>query len=166
MDKERCDQETNGVVIRSFRASDENAFRTLNEQWIKEYFQVEAKDLVVLNDPKGAILDAGGYILLAEIGNQPVGCCALLPMGERAFELSKLAVAPEYRGTGTGRKLVAAVIEKARQLGAQRLYLETNRVLIPARKLYESFGFRELAEHEVTPSPYKRADVHMELLLR
>src|ERR1700722_15949378 len=88
------------VSIRSFQAGDEVPFQTLNEQWIKHYFQVEARDRAILADPRKNIIDQGGHILLAVDGGRPVGCCALLPRGEREFEVSKLAVAPGHQGKG------------------------------------------------------------------
>lgn len=153
------------IVIRPFQKGDEAAFRKLNEQWINQYFKVEAKDQATLAHPQKYILDAGGQILIAVVDGQPVGCCALLFMREGEFEVSKLAVAPACQGQGIGRRLVAATIETARSLGAHRLYLESNHILTPAVRLYESFGFRHLATNEVSPSPYARADVYMELLL-
>ena len=45
------------------------------------------------------------------------------------------------------------------------LYLETNHVLTPAIHLYEAVGFRNLPQERVTPSPYARADVFMEMVL-
>ena len=77
-----------------------------------------------------------------------------------------MAVTPAFQGSGIGRKLLRAVIDAAWALRARRLYLETNHILTPAIRLYESMGFRHLASEEITPSPYERADVYMELLLR
>ena len=165
MDLDRSASNAEEVFIRSFQSGDEAAFRTLNEQWINQYFKVEAKDRATLADPQKTILEPGGRILLAIVGGLPVGCCVLLLMGEREFELSKLAVAPGHQGKGVGRRLVAAAIETARCLHAHRLYLETNHILMPAVRLYESLGFRHLDANQVTPSPYDRADVYMELLL-
>ena len=45
----------------------------------------------------------------------------------------------------------------------RRLYLETNRKLALAIRLYESVGFRHLPPERVVPSPYARANVYMEL---
>lgn len=39
------------LTFRSFHAGDETAFRELNEAWIRQYFEIEAKDLEVLGDP-------------------------------------------------------------------------------------------------------------------
>jgi putative acetyltransferase len=50
-------------------------------------------------------------------------------------------------------------------LGAA-LYLETNKKLTPAVRLYEALGFRHLSPERVVPSPYARADVYMELDLK
>ena len=154
------------VIIRSFQAGDEAAFRTLNEQWIKHYFKVEAKDEAAFADPRRTILERGGQILIATVGGRSVGCCALLRMNrEDEFEVAKMAVAAECQGKGIGRRLLGATIEEARRMRARRLYLETNHILTPAIRLYESLGFRHLDATQVTPSPYDRADVYMELIL-
>ena len=57
-----------------------------------------------------------------------------------------------------------AAIEEGRNAGAQRLYLETNHVLTPAIRLYESMGFKHIPQNRIVPSPYARADVYMELI--
>lgn len=154
------------VSIREFRPGDEIAFRTLNEEWIERYFQIEPAEAVILANPQGTILDPGGKIFFAVVEQRCVGCCALRRMNDDELEVAKMAVTPAYQGAGIGRKLLHAVIEAGRALGARRLYLETNHRLTPAIRLYESFGFRHLSPDEITPSPYQRADVYMELRLR
>jgi putative acetyltransferase len=153
------------IMIRSFQPGDETAFRQLNQDWISQHFRLEAKDQKTFDDPRTVILDDGGHILFAIADGQPVGCCALLSMGEHEFELSKLAVAPAHQGKGIGRQLMEAAIKTAKAAQARRLYLETNHILKPAIALYESLGFRHLDPGEVTPSPYDRADVYMDLRL-
>jgi GNAT superfamily N-acetyltransferase len=66
---------------------------------------------------------------------------------------------------GVGRKLLLSVLEAGRNLGARRLYLETNHILTPAIQLYESVGFTHIPPLRVTPSDYARADVYMEMFL-
>jgi GNAT superfamily N-acetyltransferase len=94
-----------------------------------------------------------------------VGCCALLRLDDASFEVAKMAVTPVWRGRGLGRRLLEYVIDRARQLRARRLYLETNSRLLPAIRLYESLGFQHLPTDRATPSPYRRANVYMELVL-
>lgn len=152
------------VVIRHFQAGDEHAFRALNEEWIVRHFGMESKDEAVFADPRAVVLNKGGIILFATIDGASVGCCALIKAGDAEFEVAKMAVTPECRGAGVGRKLLQAVIEAGRSAGAKRLSLETNHVLEPAIRLYESLGFQHIPAHRIKPSPYARSDVQMELL--
>ena len=151
------------VEFRHFEAGDESAFRELNEAWIAGNFVVEEKDWEVLNDPVGRILNPGGAIFMAMQEGAAVGTCALLAMKDGSFEVAKMTVAEQCRGQGIGKKLLAHVIGQAREMGASRLYLETNSKLQSAIHVYESLGFQHLPPR---PSPYTRANVYMELLLK
>jgi GNAT superfamily N-acetyltransferase len=153
------------IEIRPFRPGDETAFRRLNEEWIVRYFRIEPKDEKTFADPQGAILDHGGRIYFAVLGKECVGCCALLRRGENEFEVGKMAVSTDHQGQGIGRLLLLAVIDEARRAGATRLYLETNDVLTPAIRLYESEGFTRLDPVCIAASPYARSNVAMELNL-
>lgn len=152
------------VLIRAFRPGDEAAFRRLNEAWITRFFVLEEKDNATLGDPRKYILQPGGHILFAQRGADLVGCCALMRLTPDSFELAKMAVDEAFQGQGIGGRLIEAAIELARSLGTRRLYLESNSKLAPALHLYRRFGFRDVPADE--PSPYARADVRMELLLR
>jgi GNAT superfamily N-acetyltransferase len=153
------------VKIREFQPGDEESFRTLNEEWITRYFRIETKERQILADPKGTILDPGGKIFFAIADERCVGCCALRRMIDREYEVAKMAVTPAFQGMGVGRKLLLSVLEAGRNLGARRLYLETNHILTPAIQLYESVGFTHIPPLRVTPSDYARADVYMEMFL-
>ncbi|HEY3618956.1 MAG TPA: GNAT family N-acetyltransferase [Candidatus Sulfotelmatobacter sp.] len=153
------------ISIRQFQPGDAAAFRRLNEEWITRFFRIEPKEEAVLANPQANILDSGGRIFFATAGERCVGCCALIRISDREFEVAKMAVEPSYQGAGIGRKLLHAAIEEGRNAGAQRLYLETNHVLTPAIRLYESMGFKHLDADRIVPSAYARADVYMELIL-
>jgi putative acetyltransferase len=137
----------------------------LNEEWITRYFVLEPKDVATLTDPQATILDRGGRIFFAVRDGEPVGCCALLAIGPGEWEVAKMAVTETAQGSGIGRQILEVVIAQACAAGARRLYLETNSVLQPAIRLYESLGFTHLAADRVPPSEYQRAGVHMELWL-
>ncbi len=154
------------IEIRPLRAGeDATAFRTLNEEWISRYFTLEAKDREILGDPEGRILKHGGHILMAWLGEQAVGCVALIPMGDGVYELSKMAVSPEMRGLGIGRKVLLEAIKLARQIGARSLFLGSNSKLQNAVHLYESVGFRHVPAESIPDMPYVRANVFMDLPL-
>jgi GNAT superfamily N-acetyltransferase len=137
----------------------------MNEDWIRRYFVLETKDEASFADPQTSILRRGGRILFAVMNEEVVGCCALVAMGPGEFEVAKMAVAESSQRAGVGRYLLEQTIRAAHELGASRLYLETNKILTPAIRLYESVGFQHLAPERVVPSPYARANVFMEMLL-
>ena len=153
------------VIVREFQPADAEAFFELNREWIQRYFWLEPADLEVLWHPQTAILDNGGRILVAERNGVCVGCCALIAMGPGEYELAKMAVAPAERRHGIGRRLMTAAIALAEEMGATRLYLESNATLPGAIALYESMGFRHLPKERIKPSHYARADVFMERLM-
>nr|WP_299389233.1 GNAT family N-acetyltransferase [Allomuricauda sp.] len=138
------------------------AFRALNEEWIHKYFEMEEMDRISLHHPKEYILDKGGYIAVALFNDKAVGVCALIPTAREGyqFELAKMGVSPMAQGKGIGKKLGQHIVDKAKELGATRLYLESNRVLTPALNLYKKLGFEEMAG---ISSPYARSDIQMEL---
>jgi GNAT superfamily N-acetyltransferase len=154
------------VVIREFTPGDEVHFRRLNEEWIIRHFSsLEPMDQRLLADPRRTILAGGGRIFLAVRQGETVGCCALLAIGYGEFELVKMAVTESAQGEGIGRRLLDRAISEARDSGARRLCLETNRKLQPAIRLYESVGFRHVPAEQFAPSPYTRRDVCMEMSL-
>jgi putative acetyltransferase len=137
-------------------------FRKLNLEWLDKYNLTESHDLVVLDDPKGTILDKGGYIWLAKAGDKIVGSAALMKEHKGVYELAKMAVTAEYRGQGISKLLIETCLNKAKEIGASKLSLFSNHQLLTALKLYEKYGFRHV---EVKDSPFETADVKMELVL-
>jgi GNAT superfamily N-acetyltransferase len=84
-------------------------------------------------------------VLLAFDGTRPVGIATSFQgmstfLARRLLNLHDLAVIPEYRGKGVGRKLLAAVEAKARELGCCKMTLEVLEKN-PALQLYEAAGF-------------------------
>jgi putative acetyltransferase len=153
------------IEIRALaEGEDGTAFRTLNEEWITRYFALEASDRKTLENP-GAILAKGGRILMVYVDGAAVGCVALIAMGDGLYELSKMAVSPELRGLGIGRKLILYAIAQAREMGVVRLFLGSNSKLANAVHLYESVGFVHVPAERLPNMGYARADVFMEMML-
>lgn len=157
--------ETEITIRRLESHADGKAFRTLNEEWITQHFVIEAKDRQLLDDPQTEILGKGGQILMVCADSEPVGCVAIIPLGEGVCELSKMAVSPEMRGLGIGRRLLQQAILEARKMGAKSLFLGSSTKLPNAVHLYESVGFRHVSPEKIPPSPYTRANVFMAMEL-
>lgn len=154
------------VTVRDFRPSDAEAFRDLNLAWVEQYFTVEAEDRAQLEDPQTHILDQGGAILIADLDDIPVGTVGLVPgHQDGVLELVKMSARSDVTGRGIGRALMDAAIEKARVMGATKIWLETNTVLAAALALYRKSGFRELTGDELTETPYDRCNCQMVLEL-
>ena len=159
------------MKIRDYLPGDDRdaaAFRALNEEWLKRYFVMEPADHAVFDDPVGQIIAPGGVILLAEEGEQIIGCCALLaqPDDPQTYAVAKLAVTASFQGRQVGRRLMEAAIARARVLRATRLVLITNSGLQPARQLYEKLHFTYMDPAQASMlGQFKRGDTFMELLL-
>ena len=63
--------------------------------------------------------------LVADAGDEVVGCGALHVMWEDLAEVRTLAVHPEYRRSGVGSKILSAQLERARNLGIKRVFCLT-----------------------------------------
>jgi ribosomal protein S18 acetylase RimI-like enzyme len=147
------------MEIVEFEPAHAEAFRVLNEAWISKSFVIEAKDREVLDDPHGKIVAKGGRVFMALKDGAAVGCAALLKMDDGGYEVAKMTVSEDLRGSGLGRLLMQRCIDAGAEMGATRLYLETNSSLGPALGLYRAMGFRDLAPAQTA---YVRADVFME----
>jgi putative acetyltransferase len=155
---------SDNVVFRPMHSqADGDAFRALNEEWIASLFRIEEKDRITLGDPRGRIVAPGGQVYVAADGEVVVGCAALIRFGDGVYELSKMAVAPQARGQGIGRRLLGYIIEQARAMGAKTIFLGSSTKLKNAVHLYEALGFRHVLPAELPEMKYDRADVFMKL---
>jgi len=139
-----------------------NDFRDLNLEWLEKYNLTEAHDLEVINHPKEAVLDKGGYIFLAREGDRIVGTAGIANEGDSIYELVKMTVAPAFRGQGISKMLIEKCLDKARELKAKKIFLYSNSQLQTAIALYKKYGFVHV---DASNSPLLSADVKMELAL-
>lgn len=137
-------------------------FRRLNLEWLDKYNLAESHDLIVLADPKGIILDNGGFIWLAKAGDEIIGSAALMKGDHETYELAKMSVTKAWQGKGISKLLMDTCMKKAREIRAKKISLYSNHQLLTALKLYEKYGFRNV---EIVNSPFETADVKMELEL-
>ena len=106
--------------------------------------------------------DGGGPVLVAAADDgQLLGTVMLqvwpdggeVVQGPGEAEIRALAVRAEARGSGIGRALLAAVMERAASLGVRHLVLLTQPDMKAAHYLYERAGFRRLPDRDWSPEP-------------
>ena len=153
-------------VIRAQSISDIEHARELFKEYaawleIDLCFQNFEKELAEL---PGEYAPPNGRLLLAIKDTGIAGCVAMRKIGEGICEIKRLFVRPEFRGHGLGRALAEAIIREAKQLGYERMRLDT---LPPkmndAIALYRSLGFVEIEPYYDNPVPGAK---FMELRLR
>jgi DNA-binding MarR family transcriptional regulator/GNAT superfamily N-acetyltransferase len=125
---------------------------------LEQYFAELARRFDEGFDPgKGAKVGAeamnppNGWFFLARLDGRPVGCGGLAPLGAKTGEIKRVWTAPEARGLGVARRIVAAVEAAARAAGLTTLKLDTNRALKEAHALYRKLGFVETARYNDNP---------------
>ena len=101
--------------------------------------------------PSGPAARPPLIFLLARIEGRTVGCGALFDLDAETGEIKRMWVAPEARGLGVARRLLARLEAEARSAGKRRLVLDTNRTLREAMALYEKSGFRQIARYNDNP---------------
>lgn len=99
----------------------------------------------------GEYAPPSGCILLAMDGDSAVGCVALRAMEGSACEMKRLYVDSAQRGTGLGRRLAESIIDRAHEIGYERMFLDTLAEMREAIGLYRSLGFRETDPYRFNP---------------
>ena len=148
------------INIINFQDNFEKDFFDLNIEWLEYFFQVEEYDYEVLSNSKKYIINKGGKIFFAESAGNIIGTVALMPTKNKlVFELTKMAVKPDYRNKGIGKKLLKKCIDYSKSNGYSSIILYSNKKLNNAIHLYRNFGFKEIKIEK--KSPYLRANIKM-----
>ncbi|MEQ1865307.1 MAG: GNAT family N-acetyltransferase [Micropepsaceae bacterium] len=88
-----------------------------------------------------------GALLLARIGDMPVGCVLLRGIGEDVGEMKRLFVRPAFQNMGIACALVARLSELGLARGYKTLKLETGPLHTEAQTLYRNLGFQPAAPY-------------------
>jgi GNAT superfamily N-acetyltransferase len=102
----------------------------------------EAELLVAVNATNRVI----GTVTVCQAGNPWSEVCR-----PDELEFRMLAVDPSATGRGTGTALVAAVIARARELGAHRVVLCSVEAMHTARRMYQRMGFARMPDRDWSP---------------
>ncbi len=123
-------------------------------------FQNFDKELAAL---PGDYAPPEGRLLLATYEDQLAGCVALHNLEPETCEMKRLYLRPQFRGKRLGRTIADQIIAEARQIGYQRMRLDTvEPIMKDAVAMYRKIGFQEIAPYR--PNPIVGA-LYMELQL-
>jgi len=90
------------------------------------------------------------------IDDNLAGCAAVKELNASHGEIKSMRTSNQYLRKGVAAKLLAHIINQARERGYKHLSLETGAMAVfkPAHKLYQQFGFREcppFADYQLDP---------------
>ncbi|MBD3370594.1 GNAT family N-acetyltransferase [Candidatus Fermentibacteria bacterium] len=118
---------------------------------VKDLARFLHESLKPYEDPMGQIFDGldyalseepgkGGFVLLAELDNEPIGVVVMLNTGMKGYipenVLLFVAIRPDMRGKGLGGRIIKRALDEAQ--GDVKLHVEHDN---PAKRLYERIGF-------------------------
>jgi GNAT superfamily N-acetyltransferase len=91
------------------------------------------------------LLGPRGRLLVARLGDDPVGVGTLKPVDDTTAEIKRMYVRPAAQGLGVGRAILARLLQDARAEGYATVRLETLRFMTSAQALYRAFAFVDVA---------------------
>ena len=138
------------VCLRRVESADELALATALARefgdWATEQIGIELGIVIPPDedhptDVLDELLESGGRLYVAEVDGQAVGVGGLKLLSDAEGEIKRMFVRPTARGLGVGRAIVRQLIDDAKALGCETIYLESASFMHSAHALYSSVGF-------------------------
>lgn len=93
---------------------------------------------------RNEITNPQSHFLVAKVGDEVVGYAGYWAIVDEAH-VTTVAVHPDHRRMGLGKRLVRELLEHAQKVGIRCATLEVRRSNQAALSLYRQFGFEEVA---------------------
>jgi DNA-binding MarR family transcriptional regulator/ribosomal protein S18 acetylase RimI-like enzyme len=106
---------------------------------------------VTLPTPAEDFMPPKGYLIVARLFGQPIGCGALRITGRDVADVKRMWVAERARGLGIGRRILGELERIARSRRLKSIRLDTNESLKEAQSLYRTSGFTEVPAFNAEP---------------
>lgn len=130
-----------GLIIRPATTHDVKVIRELIDLYSLQK-RLLAKETVTL-------FESVQEFTVAEVASDVIGCGALHVMWEDLAEVRTLAVREQYRGKGVGKRMLDAIIDRARSIGVERLFCLTFET-----EFFSRHGFVEIEGAPVDQNVY------------
>lgn len=130
------------VQVREMRTGEAAAVRSLVLAGLAEHWGAVDPSLNPDLDDLAAAHPGSRTVVAVDAAGTIVGTGTVVPRGPDTAEVVRMSVATSWRGTGVGRQVLDALIERALAWGVQRLVLETTAGWSDTVAFYERCGFR------------------------
>lgn len=133
-------------------------FREYTEMLVREspsvadYLKIQHYD-AELHDLKSKYGLPDGRLYLARVDGAAAGCAALRRLDETRCELKRMYVRPQYRGQKISTSLLDRLLADAREIGYQKMLLDTLPFLTAAVTMYRRRGFKDIPGYNDSPLP-------------
>jgi putative acetyltransferase len=130
-----------GLSIRPFRPEDQTEAKTLILEGLKEHWgSIDPQMNPDLDDIAASY--AGGFFLVAVLGDRIVATGGLIPRAAGVAEIMRMSVANGQRRRGIGSAVLRRLLEDAKAAGYQKIILETTATWDEAIAFYQKHDFR------------------------
>jgi len=108
-------------------------------------------DEEIAKGPPADLAPPNGMLLLARVDGEPAGLGGVRHLDTGIAEVKSMYVAPAFRGSGLGRRILTRLDGIALEHGCQAVRLDTSDYLTPAVGLYRSAGYRQVPAYNENP---------------
>jgi putative acetyltransferase len=155
---------TDPIIALALEPVDFAAFGTLVVEYLASLpfpldFQDTERELSELAEEYGPCRKGLGLLARSSEREQAVGCVGVRDLHDpsgKVGELKRMYVQPVARGKGVGRALCERAIAGARELGYEKLRLDSVAEMQAAAAIYEAAGFRQIPPYRLNPLPTAR----------
>jgi ribosomal protein S18 acetylase RimI-like enzyme len=120
-------------------------------QWLNQDLCFQNIDDELKTFPK-KYSEPEGAFLIAKKHNEVTGCVGIRKLENKICEMKRLFVSDNYRGNGTGKKLVEMIIEEAKLKHYEKMRLDTLDTMEEALNIYRKNGFYEIEAYYNNPA--------------
>ena len=149
------------IELLLYKKGDESEIFKLVATVLNEYnleTNMCSTDSDLIDIEKNYIKNDGIFKVLRE-DKKIIGSYGLYKLSGKSCELRKMYIYSKYRGKGFGKLMLDDALETTKNMGFTSMILETNRVLVEAKGLYQKYGFREYVPDHLSA----RCDIAMKM---